>query len=218
MQQAGPSTKGGHPLPHQVHPYYRLPARSPSPDLDPFDWQNALEARVPYLHIVESMQDVRSLLRKARLEVRDMRFLKAAAFCLVGYAAETARTTKGIGMTGARFKLTMLFLVLDTLHCVCDAVGGLMNKEMWWGRMLQSLHMPDQYALGRSQSPHDPAPVFMRQLIRALRTYQSGDRPTADVVVGLMQQIFYHPGIHPKFLTRRWDSWRWDCEESSEGV
>lgn len=103
------------------------------------------------------------------------------------------------------------FLLLDTLYCAVQVLGPNAKSAEWWPKMMEHLSplMVTSVSIGNNRSASCKYIDICRRLLIALRTYRTGFRPSAEVVVGLKRSLFCDLGIF-KQTAVSWERWRRD--------
>lgn len=161
------------------------------------------------------LRKLRELLAKDFLSSNDVFSLSSMAGELLRFAAWTqANELRGECSANLVGPLSRRFLVLDALISICEVVGPAMNKEQWWGKLMEtmSLSLPQDVASLRTRygiATHDWVPL-VRRIVAAIGIYREGRRPPPREVVEIKQEIFCKPIVHREFRSSMWNPWRED--------
>ncbi|KAL8433587.1 hypothetical protein Efla_000731 [Eimeria flavescens] len=203
---------------YEAHPFYR------TPDVPDTVAQAALQmvpvfTILPTMDLVEDLNTARAILAKPVVTASDVHELLSCGQKIIHYAtAHMSRPLAGTKSSQFLPRLSMRFLVADTLYCVCEVVGPAMNKSYWWDKLMSTmLASPPQWApkylgSGLVASRRQLA----ERLISAFDHYRAGQRPAAREVVQMKQEILCGEYMFSVFKDFSWDPWREADKEFQE--
>lgn len=129
---------------------------------------------------------------------------------LISHAAWSERIGKGV-IISWRLGDTLgrRFLVADYLWCICEVIGPAMQKQAWWGNLMEK-YLDVSIVASRFQRKSGNRALIIKRLIDALLIYRAGERPHACEVVTLKQEILCKANRPERFKSPAWDPWRMD--------
>ncbi|CDJ58368.1 hypothetical protein, conserved [Eimeria maxima] len=161
---------------------------------------------------LSTLAEFRILLRKEQLSEHHYRRLLYATERLYGYATGSMpKLVPKTSIGGAVEVLGGAFIVVDTLYCAVQVLGG--NSSSWWPDVINSIEEVRYVPRVRFSINNSIAEM----LDVALNYYRNGARPPARVVVCL-KEILLDSASSLKFSTMSWDLWRADAAEWREAM
>ncbi|CDJ54254.1 hypothetical protein, conserved [Eimeria brunetti] len=205
----------------QTHPFYRYPKTQPAPGTTPFDVRRA-ETFVKFRLLAPTELDVcKEIMGKQFLSPQDFQQLILHAERLCGYAIKKMPVAcKRPIATDAIETLGMVFLVVDTLHCLTEILGKFSMKHLWWPLVVRHIENA-RYAPKRDfvvPGKCSRNAEIARTLDAALDYYRQGHRPPVRMVVGLKEALLCEPLERWKFSSTRWNPWREDAAQWRQSI
>ncbi|CDJ48913.1 hypothetical protein EBH_0081100 [Eimeria brunetti] len=205
----------------KTHPFYRYPKTQPAPGTAPFDVHRAATFVNFRIQVSNALAVCREIMGKPDLSRQDFQQLIFHAERLCGYAV------KKMPVAFARPKaveaietLGVVFLVVDTLHCVAEILGELSMKHVWWPKILRHI---EEAGFAPRRDFLVPGMYFRNAEIActldaALEYYRQGHRPPVRMVVGLKEALLCEPRDRSKFSGTRWNPWREDAAQWRQSI
>lgn len=194
------------------HPFYRLPVVTPGISDKYFDKAAADAISYVRKRPLHSIVIIKDLLEKRELSkhqfeviVRETERLYGFAMCKLPLVVPYSQPARVAWILGR------VFVLLDTLYCAIQVLGPNAKSAEWWPLLMDRLSplMHKYIPVCSNRSASCKYIDLCRRLIIALRTYRTGSRPSADVVVGLKRSLFCDIGIF-KQTGVSWERWRKD--------
>ncbi|KAL8430828.1 hypothetical protein ACSSS7_005687 [Eimeria intestinalis] len=213
FKEFGPSVEGSF-----LDPFYRSPPEGVRYSGRSYDY-NADPWAPEGLTLWHGLNSLRTLLVKKDFSLADVHLLMVHVGCLIQLGKHNmprvppARTNKTLIQL-----LAYRFLLLDAVWQVCDMVGPLMNRHIWWNHFFCQVvgATPSLGTTVRERKSSPLEPRVLRWLQEALRKFERGQRPSRLETLRLKRALFCQLYTVRYFKRASWNLWRKDlCGEPS---
>ena len=204
---------------YKLHPYYHIPKKNFLVFMPPFDGMTHLAYGLPVTtKFNSSLSKFRNIFLQANLQPEDVQPLRNIAYHLLRIASswDPHGYDSKLYASDLLRPLSTRFLVVDTVWCICEALGPPMQKHVWWPLFMSKLPT----VLPRELIPISEARAkrfhLVEQIFHAFEIYRSGRRPEPMEIIQIQREIFQYPCSHYDFREPRWDPWRADDKSFKE--
>ncbi|KAL8445404.1 hypothetical protein Emed_005630 [Eimeria media] len=195
------------------HPFYRIPASRPAYVFLPYFSFNNCSREVPSQPLESLLETVRQILDQPSLSVKDIRTLQSAGEKMISYTGRYFTRLLGLNNDSNLMRtLGVRVILAHYLLTVCNLVGPNMQKEKWWGPHMGPVLTPPAgwrppigrvtYSRGRDRAP------LVQNLIDAMRILGRGERPPANLIVPIMQELLCSPDTQTYYKQPGWEGFR----------
>ncbi|CDJ52447.1 hypothetical protein EBH_0049780 [Eimeria brunetti] len=205
----------------KTHPFYRYPNNQPARSTPLLDEETAASLSKFNIQPSSVLALCWEVMTKTSLTQQDFDQLQFHARRLCRYAiTKMPVVCRRPQATHAIETMGLVFLVLDTLHCVAEVLGKYSMKHLWWPLVVRHIenarYAPKRDFLipGKCLRNAEVA----HTLHAALDYYRQGIRPPARMVIGLKEALLCEPTQHSKFKGTRWDTFREDAAHWRQSI
>ncbi|KAL8445406.1 hypothetical protein Emed_005632 [Eimeria media] len=199
--------------PINQHPFYRIPASWPKNVRLPFFSIEKCLLKALREPLDSLLETVRRILDQQSLSVKDIRTLQSTGEKMITYSGRYFTRRANISDDSNLVRtLGVRVLLAHYLLTVCNVVGPNMQKEQWWGPHMGPILTPPAgwrppsgrviYSRGRDRA------ALVQGLIDAMRILGRGERPPAQLIVSIMQELLCSPDTQTYYKQPGWEGFR----------